>query len=148
MIKVNASEQLLFQNEFSWDQDQTTAYGLAEIETGELLFHVDVLFGAAGCCDNGCNSKNRYLTTDVMKAVTVASQNTVLESDIVIQYKTDETYGLLQATHIQVGVDTAGRTVSVFHSKNKSLVYPHAQVSDLKDLKTVYQSGEQAYWKD
>ena len=152
---IKTSEKYKVPKINSLDGDITEQfYSLVEVAVTDVLFHIDLTYGAIGCCDDSCGIKTRIITVDINKAIEVANSDVVVSVEIYLQYPLFENntqkYEFYRVNKIFSGTDSNGIIVYFCKLSNNMVksIGTKEKIDNAKNLKPLYKKGQKFYWKN
>jgi replication-associated recombination protein RarA len=154
MIKINKKYRLkdIYMNSMDADTDDEF-YSIIEIPLDSHIFHIDLVYGGVGCCDDGCGTPARVITTDIGKAIEVATSDVVVNSEIHIQFKElnseKSRYGILLVDEILSAFSKNGKKVYLCNGMDNSKIFIGISDYEAKEIefKKLYKRDINFYWK-
>jgi hypothetical protein len=154
MIKVNVKNKI--ENRFkSFETDASEQfYNFAEIAVNDILFHINLVYGAIGCCDDYCGLQTRILTTNIDKVLEIINSDIIILSEITIQIpiikNKSVNYLFFDINKINLGKDSKNQNAYICSSSNGKIKIfgSNENIESIKIIKTLYKKGNTKYWKD
>ncbi len=153
MFKVKTDDEIVKSSSLETDVSEKF-YSVVEVSVSDILFHINLTYGAVGCCDDGCGIKTRIISADIEKALEIVNVNVVLDADVFIQIPEFNgnkiTYKLIYAKEIFSGTDLNGKEVYFCKTSEEEVFAINAKsdFNSLKNKKLRFKKGKTFYWKE